>query len=108
MMTRSIFLTAIALQVAILSIPGSLKAEGSKVGASSVPALTGRVSSQEEGSMEGVLVTARKEGSTYSMTVVSNAQGNYSFPRSRVEPGSYTLRIRAAGYELYDGGPVEI
>jgi streptogramin lyase len=63
-------------------------------------ALTGVVSSQEEGAMEGVLVSARRAGSTITTTVVSDAQGRYSFPRARLEPGTYTIRIRAVGYEL--------
>src|SRR5277367_3151347 len=44
-------------------------------------ALVGQVSSQAEGPMEGVLVSAKKEGSTITITVVSDAQGQYSFPR---------------------------
>jgi len=63
-------------------------------------ALGGQVASAEEGPMEGVLVSARKAGSTVTVTVVSDAQGRYSFPRSRLEPGQYALRIRAAGYDL--------
>jgi streptogramin lyase len=63
-------------------------------------ALTGRVSSQEEGAMEGVLISARKDGSNIATTVVTNAQGMYSFTRDRLTPGHYTLRIRAAGYDL--------
>jgi len=43
-------------------------------------ALTGQVTSAEEGAMEGVLVSAKKAGSTVTITVVSDAQGNYSFP----------------------------
>jgi streptogramin lyase len=66
------------------------------------PALTGTVTSQAEGPMEGVLVGARKAGSTLATWVVTNAQGEYSFPRDRMEPGKYTLRIRAAGYTLPD------
>jgi streptogramin lyase len=31
---------------------------------------------------------------------VSNAQGRYSFPRERLEPGKYAISIRAVGYEL--------
>ena len=38
------------------------------------PALTGQVTSAKEGAMEGVLVTAKKQGSTMSTTVVSDAQ----------------------------------
>ena len=59
-------------------------------------ALTGRVTSQEEGAMEGVLVSAKRAGSTMTITVVSNAQGHYSFPRDRLEPGTYSVAIRAA------------
>ena len=64
------------------------------------PALTGVVSSQEEGNMEGVMVSAKRAGSTMTITVGSDAQGRYAFPASRLDPGSYTMRIRATGYEL--------
>ncbi len=50
--------------------------------------------------MEGVLVSARKTGSTITTTVVTDAQGRYRFPRARLEPGQYALRIRATGYDL--------
>src|SRR6185436_11021219 len=63
-------------------------------------ALTGVVSSQADGPMEGVLVGAKRTGSTISTWVVSNAQGQYSFPRDRMEPGHYAISIRAVGYEL--------
>jgi len=63
-------------------------------------ALTGVVSSQADGPMEGVLVGAKRAGSTISTWVVSNAQGQYSFPRDRMEPGHYAISIRAVGYEL--------
>lgn len=66
------------------------------------PALAGKVTSHAEGAMEGVLVGARKAGSTIATWVVTNAQGEYSFPRDRMEPGKYTIRIRAAGYKLPD------
>src|SRR5262245_47579008 len=63
-------------------------------------ALTGKVTSQAEGAMEGVLVGAKKAGSTITTWVVSNAEGQYSFPRERLEPGEYAISIRAVGYEL--------
>jgi len=63
-------------------------------------ALAGKVTSQAEGAMEGVLVGARREGSTIATWVVTNAQGEYSFPRDRMQPGKYTIRIRAVGYKL--------
>jgi virginiamycin B lyase len=62
--------------------------------------LSGRVSSAEEGAMEGVLVSAKREGSTITLTVVSDAQGRYRFPAKRLAPGRYVLRVRAVGYEL--------
>jgi streptogramin lyase len=63
-------------------------------------ALTGMVSSQAEGPMEGVLVSAKKAGSTITTTVVTDEKGRYSFPASRLSPGKYSLKVRAAGYDL--------
>jgi len=63
-------------------------------------ALGGTVTSQAEGPMEGVLIGAKKVGSTFSTWVVSNADGQYAFPRDRMEPGKYAIRIRAVGYTL--------
>src|SRR5580700_12108703 len=63
-------------------------------------ALTGVVSSSEEPAMEGVLVSATKAGSNITVTVVTGADGRYSFPANRLGPGQYTLAIRAVGYEL--------
>jgi len=77
-------------------------------GAKGSAALTGTVSSMEEGAMEGVLVTAKKTGSTINITVVTDEKGRYQFPASRLEPGQYSLRIRAVGYDLDDPGMVEI
>jgi streptogramin lyase len=66
----------------------------------SAAALTGTVRSAKEGPMEGVLVSARRNGSTITTTVVTNAQGAYSFPGARLEPGQYNVTIRAVGYVL--------
>src|SRR5262245_18175134 len=63
-------------------------------------ALTGQVSSAAEGAMEGVVVSAKREGSTVTVSVVSDNKGNFSFPASKLEPGRYSLGIRAIGYEL--------
>jgi virginiamycin B lyase len=63
-------------------------------------ALSGRVTSAEEGGMEGVLVSAKKAGATITITVVSDKQGRYSFPASKLEPGTYSLKVRAVGYDL--------
>jgi virginiamycin B lyase len=63
-------------------------------------ALAGKVSSAEEATMEGVLVSAKKDGATITVTVVSDDKGQYSFPTDRLTPGHYTLAIRAIGYKL--------
>jgi streptogramin lyase len=63
-------------------------------------ALTGVVSSEAEGVMEGVVVTAHKPGSIVSVSVMTDEHGRYAFPDNRLEPGHYDLAIRAVGYEL--------
>ena len=75
-------------------------------------ALIGVVSSQQEGQtplhregamgtpVEGVMVSAKRAGSTVTVTVATDAQGRYAFPRNRLDPGTYSIGIRAVGYEL--------
>jgi streptogramin lyase len=58
--------------------------------------------------MEGVVVSAKRDGSTITVSVVSDAQGQYSFPRDRLEPGTYAISMRAVGYDLTNPGPVEL
>src|SRR5688572_24737809 len=70
------------------------------VSAQSSTALSGQVSSTEEGAMEGVLASAKLAGSNKTITVVSDAKGRYAFPANRLEPGKYAVTIRAAGYDL--------
>jgi virginiamycin B lyase len=74
--------------------------------AQSAGAMTGQVTSPEEGPMEGVLVSAKKLGSTMTVTVVTDAKGRYSFPADRLDAGRYALAIRAAGYDL--DGPKQV
>ena len=62
--------------------------------------LTGTVSSPQEGKMEGVVVSAKRPGSTIMISVSTNAQGQYSFPQDRLEPGTYDITMRAVGYTL--------
>ncbi len=94
---------AAGLAVGFLQAGPSLRAQ-----ADASVALTGQVTSAEEGPMEGVLVSAKKTGSTITVTVVSDQQGRYRFPRARVEPGQYALRIRATGYDLDGSATAEI
>jgi virginiamycin B lyase len=70
--------------------------------------LSGRVSSDREGAMEGVVVSARQTGSTMTVSVISDTEGKYGFPVSRVQPGHYDLTTRAAGYVLDGGASVDV
>ena len=70
--------------------------------------LSGRVSSDREGAMEGVVVSARQTGSTMTVSVVSDTEGKYRFPASRLQPGHYDLTTRAAGYVLDGGASVDV
>src|SRR5436190_351421 len=63
-------------------------------------ALTGTVSSEAEGNMEGVVVTAKKPGSIVEVSVTTDAQGRYTFPENRLGPGNYAISIRAVGYDI--------
>ncbi len=69
-------------------------------GPAAAEVLTGTVSSQTEGLMEGVVVSAKKQGGTISVAVVSNAEGRYQFPDDRLSAGTYDVVIRAVGYAL--------
>jgi uncharacterized surface anchored protein len=90
-MSTFIFRTATAAWLALFT--SAAHAQGSA-------ALTGGVNSTEEGTMEGVVVSAKRDGSTISVSVVTDAQGRFAFPAARLEPGHYSLKARAAGYEL--------
>src|ERR1700719_2567977 len=105
MRLRSLLVIMTAALAVILYQAGSTSLRGETTGAA---ALTGQVSSTDEGAMEGVLVTAKKTGSTISITVVSDETGHYRFPSGKLEPGQYSLRMRAVGYEMDDPGMVEV
>src|SRR5438876_3591446 len=65
--------------------------------------LTGKVSSAAEGAngsenLEGVVISAKK--GIVTVSVVSNAKGEFSFPAGKLGAGDYALSIRAAGYDL--------
>ena len=95
-MRKDIFPGALAIALAALMTAAiSLRAAESPSAA-----LTGVVTSEAEGGLEGVLVSAKRAGSTMTVTVVSDAKGRYTFPANRLEPGAYSIRIRAAGFEV--------
>jgi virginiamycin B lyase len=98
---RSLLVTTAAVAVSVLHA-------GFGVSQVSAQVLAGQVASAEEGNMEGVVVTAKKAGSTIAVSVVSDAQGNFSFPTAKIEPGQYSLCIRAIGFELDGPRTVEV
>lgn len=89
---------ATAVALALFLLPAGLYVRTAQ--AQAAMALTGQVSSAEEGAMEGVVVSAKQDGSTISISVVTDAQGRFAFPVARLEPGHYTLKARAVGYEI--------
>jgi virginiamycin B lyase len=90
---RRLSIVAGACFLLLLASTGHLPAQ------TNAPALTGKVIA-EQGALEGVLVSAQKTTSTITITVASDSDGRYSFPTTKLEPGQYTLHIRAVGYDL--------
>src|ERR1043165_7771800 len=74
----------------------------------SAQTLSGQVTSNEEGAMEGVLVSAKLAGSHKTVTVVTDEKGHYAFPQGRLEPGKHALTIRAVGYDLAAASTAEV
>ena len=97
-MRTNLWLTSVAVVTILVMYAGSHSS--SPVRAQAGVALTGLVISEEEDRMEGVVVTAHREGSPISISVVTDETGRFNFPASRLSDGDYLLRIRAVGYEL--------
>src|SRR6266436_9544936 len=93
MRMRTALLASVCLTFVLTANAAPSLAEGAA-------ALAGQVTSNEDGPMEGVLVTGKKAGSSIAITVVTNKEGRYSFPAARLEPGQYAIKIRAVGYDL--------
>jgi virginiamycin B lyase len=88
-LTKTLLATAACLAVLV-----------SQASAQNMSALSGDVSSTKEGPMEGVVVSARKDGSTITVSVISGDKGHFSFPASRLDAGHYAISIRAIGYDI--------
>jgi virginiamycin B lyase len=86
---------ALAAGLVALALPAATPAL-----AQAAVALSGDVRSAQEGVMAGVVVSARKDGSTITVSVVSDDQGHFAFPGSRLPPGHYAIGARATGYDL--------
>ncbi|MES1256215.1 MAG: carboxypeptidase regulatory-like domain-containing protein [Acidobacteriota bacterium] len=97
MRTRATTAVVVAMMAgaAVVAVSRPLRAAGAPG-----VALTGQVRSDKEGLMEGVLVSAKADGATVTITVVSDDKGRYSFPVAKLPPGHYTLKTRAVGYDL--------
>src|ERR1700682_3313714 len=96
-LTRLSFGAIASMSLLALPIAGSHPAMAQNHGPA---ALAGSVSSTEEGKMEGVVVSAKRPGSTIMVSVSTNAQGQYSFPQDRLAPADYDITMRAIGYAL--------
>src|SRR5262249_4481141 len=97
---RLLMLIKLASQVAAALVLLFATALSSLPAAAQGTALSGQVTSADEGPMEGVVVSAKKDDSTVTVSVVTNAEGRYSFPAARLEAGQYTISTRAVGYDL--------
>src|ERR1700738_1279201 len=98
---------SVVTSVSFLVFAALLAGIGNLAAQTGSPALAGKVSAGQ-GALEGVLVSAKKDGSNVTVTVVSDKDGHYSFPAARLEPGRYSLRIRAIGYDLDNSSPVSV
>ncbi len=80
----------------LLALTGGVIAVGLSITAAHAQApaaLTGQISSAAEGPMEGVVVSAKRDASSLTISVVSDNAGKFSFPASKLEPGRYSLAI---------------
>jgi streptogramin lyase len=93
-MKRTLLVGIAASLILVLSIGSRTPAQVAAA------AINGRVMSSAEGAMEGVLVSAKREGSNITISVMTNVTGNYAFPQARLTPGRYAVTIRAAGFVL--------
>src|SRR6516165_6743874 len=96
------------MHFAVIGLALVMSLPGVAAGQTEPPALTGSVGSADQALMEGVLVSARKIGTSITITVVSDKDGRFSFPTSKIRLGEYSLAIRAIGYELEEPKRIDI
>lgn len=94
--------------LAVISMAFAITFAGAASAQAPATALIGLVSSADEASMEGVLVSATRAGSNITITVVTGPDGRFSFPSDRLTPGKYSLAVRAVGFQLDAPLAVEI
>src|SRR5262249_42440475 len=109
MLNRTLsFATAWFATAALALTLSAWAATSSRAQSQSPAALIGTVSSAKEGPMEGVVVSAKRAGSTVTVSVATQDNGRFSFPAARLEPGQYALTTRAVGYDLEGPKTVEV
>lgn len=103
---RTVRVVSIAFAVlATLALVGSLSGQAN---AENTPSLTGQIVGPDGAPLEGVVVSANSYPSTITVSVVSGADGRYSFPAGKLSPGKYYLSTRAAGFELDGDGAAQV
>jgi virginiamycin B lyase len=100
MKVSSLERVALGIVISLLLAATSASRAADKDAAPPSIALTGAVSSDAEGPMEGVIVKAKRVGGTITISVVTDEHGRYAFPSDRLKPGEYVLAVRARGYDI--------
>ena len=103
-LNRAALACAVSAPAILLAMSGAT----ATVPASQGWALEGKVSSAQEGAMEGVVVSAKRTGATITVSVISDESGHYHFPADRLAPGHYALAIRAVGYDLQGSDKIDV
>src|SRR5260370_37356426 len=75
--------------LALLFVPVSSRAQG-------LGSLEGRVTDPSGAAVASAKVIATQQGTTYSRTAVTDAEGVYVIPS--LEPSTYNLTVEAAGF----------
>src|SRR5262249_61536355 len=85
----------------LLALTAGLVAAGLSIFAAhaQAPVLTGQVRSAVAGPMEGVVGRAKRDGSTLTLSVVSDNTGKLSFPASDPEPRRHSLALLCVGHD---------
>src|SRR5215208_1490697 len=90
-MMRTVFYPVCLAFLVVMLVVGARTAAqsafGDRAAETSASALTGVVSSQAEGPMGGVVVSAGRGGSSRTVRVLPDGGGRYAFPPSRLEGG---------------------
>src|SRR5262249_41011761 len=105
-MRMRFILQSLAAAAAVMLLPLTSQNVGAQGQAPA--AITGQVSSETEGAMEGVVGSAKKKESTVSVSVISAARGCTSSPADRLPAGQYPLKIRAVGYDLSGSATADV